>query len=34
MKALVHAASQMTNVNISAVFSHSANSEGLAWARA
>ncbi|HBP27866.1 MAG TPA: phosphoribosylglycinamide formyltransferase [Advenella kashmirensis] len=34
MKALVHAASQMTNVNISAVISHSANSEGLAWARA
>lgn len=34
MKALAHAASQMTNVNISAVISHSANSEGLAWARA
>lgn len=34
MKALVHAASQMTNVNISAVISHSVNSEGLAWARA
>jgi len=34
MKALVHAASQMTNVNISAVISHRANSEGLAWARA
>ena len=34
MKALVHAASKMTNVNISAVISHSTNSEGLAWARA
>ncbi|HLU04838.1 MAG TPA: phosphoribosylglycinamide formyltransferase [Advenella sp.] len=34
MKALAHAANQMTNVNISAVISHSANSEGLAWARA
>src|SRR5690606_35231953 len=33
MKALARAASQMTNVSIEAVISHSARSEGLAWAR-
>lgn len=33
-ESLVHAASQMANVKISAVISHSANSEGLVWARA
>lgn len=34
MKALAQAASHMTNVNIVAVISHSASSEGLAWAQA
>lgn len=34
MQALVRAASQMNNVNIVAVLSHSVNSDGLAWARA
>lgn len=34
MQALVRAASQITNVNITAVISHSPRSEGLAWAQA
>ena len=34
MQALVRAASQMTNVNITAVISHSVRSEGLVWAHA
>ncbi len=33
MKALVQAAGRMTNVNIVAVISHSADSPGLAWAK-